>query len=80
MKIGFMLFLLLVSVVVNGNKYTETKCSKDENGNEHCEKDVEEEEEEEDACFYEEKKESLVQWDPVKVRQSHQIVVAINAF
>lgn len=58
------LVLSLLFVVVHANKYTERKCTKDENGQEFCEKpeDIDEE-----PCFYEDPKESLFQWDPVEV-------------
>ena len=63
--IFFQLFLIAVA---GSNKYTESKCTKDENGQEFCEKPVEEDDE---PCLYEDPKESLFQWDPVEVRQTN---------
>lgn len=62
-----LLFILYsLFAVTCANKYTKAKCTKDENGQEFCEKQ-EEEEEDEEPCFYEDPKESLFQWDPVEV-------------
>ena len=65
MKEVFIILSLLLAFTY-ANKYTESKCTKDENGQEFCEKSIDEEEEEE-PCFYEDPKESLFQWDPIKV-------------
>ena len=57
--------LLVFFAIAHANKYTESKCTKDKNGEEFCQKL--EEEEEEEPCFYEDPKESLFQWDPIEV-------------
>eukprot|EP00795_Rhopilema_esculentum_P001260 gene1260-15641_t len=44
------------------------KCTKDENGNEHCFQDDEDE-----PCFYEEQEETLFQWDPVERGYERQL-------
>ena len=59
-------FFAIAIAIAHANKYTESKCTKDENGEEFCQK-PEEEEEEEEPCFYEDPKESLFQWDPIEV-------------
>ena len=64
MKEILLIFAFLLAVT-SANKYTESKCTKDENGEEFCEKI---EEEDEEPCFYEDPKESLFQWDPVEVK------------
>ena len=66
MNLHYLAIAFLLCSVVTGNKYTKTKCTKDEKGQEFCEKD-QEEEEDEDACFYEDPEETLFQWDPVEV-------------
>eukprot|EP00795_Rhopilema_esculentum_P001604 gene1604-16064_t len=60
----FVSFMKVITVA-DSNKYTDSKCTKDENGQEFCEKPVEEEDDE--PCVYEDPKESLFQWDPVEV-------------
>ena len=69
---GILLVLFLYFAITYANKYTESKCTKDENGQEFCEKPREEDEEEE-PCFYEDPKESLFQWDPIEVDLSIHI-------
>ena len=59
-------FFAIAIAIAHANKYTESKCTKDEIGEEFCQK-PEEEEEEEEPCFYEDPKESLFQWDPIEV-------------
>ena len=66
---GILLILLLYFAVTYANKYVENKCTKDENGHEFCEKSGVDDEDEE-PCFYEDPKESLFQWDPIKVSLS----------
>ncbi len=58
-------FLLVFCAIAYANKYTNTKCTKDENGQEFCQK--EEEDDDEEPCLYEDPKDGLYQWDPVKV-------------
>ena len=70
MKITILILILSIVSLVLSNKYTaDQHCTKDENGQEHCIKKSDEdfeEEDDEEPCFFEQPKDRLFAWDPVK--------------
>eukprot|EP00794_Sanderia_malayensis_P018786 gene18786-20677_t len=60
------ILLFVFCAVAYANKYTERKCSKNEDGQEYCEKIEEDDDDDDDACFYEDDQQGLFQWDPIE--------------